>query len=406
MLQQVYKTTEREWLNCSPSFIAKGITLFNKRIYYISGFDPRGSRFYHRLFREESKKSELISGGKISTGKRKVIDDVVTQWQVDSVWNGESYKTDYRIMTWDDVMKHYWISALWMLILKSIPMYFNHIKIRLFPKFKKAGNGPYICSIYPLLFSFASLLLIALFGFITYFLTFSLFKQMWLAIAASASVMYFFVKYATRLGEKLSVWWILQTYFFISRWAEKPLPELDEKMRAFAEKIIHDQAESPVDEIILVGHCVGSMLAVQVMANIVGLQHDGLKGKLSVMTMGQCIPYLSYAPTATHYRKVLQTFANNQHYPWFDMGARADPLCFQQVNPAIAEGINLDNEKVPNRFVIKPYEMFEAEKYKALKQNKLRIHFQYLMAADIKTDFDYFEIVTGSAENLQKYKTL
>jgi len=30
--------------------------VFNKRIYLICGFDPRGARFYHRLFREESKK--------------------------------------------------------------------------------------------------------------------------------------------------------------------------------------------------------------------------------------------------------------------------------------------------------------------------------------------------------------
>lgn len=218
--------------------------------------------------------------------------------------------------------------------------------------------------------------------------------------------MYFFVKSAVRLGEKLNVWWILQTYFFISLWSQKPLTDLDTKLQAFAERIVSDQADSPVDEIILVGHCVGSLLTVQLMANILGLQHENLKNKLSVMTMGQCIPYLSYAPAAAHYRRLLEIFANNKHYPWYDMGARADPLCFQQVNPARAEGIHLENANVPYSFVVKPYNMFETAKYNALKRNKMRIHFQYLMAADMKTDFDYFEIVTGAPNNIQNYKTI
>jgi len=380
--------------------------MFNKRIYYISGFDPRGARFYHRLFREEAKKSTTLSGAEIDTGRRKVLDKLITQWQVDSVWDGKSYITDYRFMTWDDVMKRYWISNVWILILKSIPMFFNHIKIRLFPKFKKAGRGPYFCSIYPLVFGSLSLLISALVGSLIYILVFWVFSQVWLATFLSLLSGYFLVRYAVRLGESLNVWWILQTYFFISQWSENPLPELEERMRQFAERIIQDQAENPLDEIILVGHCVGSMLAVEVMANIANLKHNGLVGKLSVLTLGQCIPYLSYAPKAAHFRKSLQQFANNKRFHWFDMGAKADPLCFQEVNPALAEGITLEDKNVPYRFIVRPYNMFSAEKYNALKKNKLRMHFQYLMAADIKTDYDYFEIVTGPFAKIQTYKKL
>lgn len=385
--------------------MSRGVALFNKRIYYISGFDPRGARFYHQLFRDESKKSEQTSGATISTGKRKVLDQHITQWQVDSTWDGVPYKVDYRFMAWDDVIKHYWISNIWMLILKSIPMYFNHLKIRLFPKFKKAGRGPYICIIYPLVFVSLTTLATALIGFFLFVFAFKLSEITFLSIAISALGMYLFVKSAIRMGEKWNVWWILRTYFFLSLWIQRPLPELESKLKAFAERIVQDQKESAVDEVVIVGHCFGSMLAVQVMANILSLNHDELKNKLNVMTLGQCIPYLSYAPAASHFREKLEAFANNKHYPWFDMGARADPLCFQQVNPAIAEGVNLSSDKVPYQFVVKPYEMFSDGKYKELKRNKMRIHFQYLMAADIKTDFDYFEIVTGPSASIQKYKT-
>lgn len=378
--------------------------MFDRRVYYISGFDPRGARFYHRLFREESKKSTALSGAKIDTGKRKVIDKDVTQWQVDSVWQGQSYQIDYRVLTWDEVMKFFWVRSVWMLILKSIPMYFHHIKIRLFPKFKKAGRGPYFCSIYPLVFCSLSLLLSAIVGFAAFIALSALFSSFWLAGILAILAACFVVHYAVRLGESLNVWWILQTYYFISNWQENPLPDLEVKLQRFAERIIHDQTENPVDEIILVGHCVGSMLAVDVMAKIISADYACLNSRLSVLTLGQCIPYLSYAPKAIHFRQALQQFAYNKIFPWFDMGAIADPLCFQQVNPAMAEGITQIDKTVPYRFTVRPYKMFTAEKYKALKKNKLHMHFQYLMAADIKTDFDYFEIVTGPVNKIYSYK--
>ena len=378
--------------------------MLNKRIYYISGFDPRGARFYHQLFKEESKKSELLSGASISTTRRKVVDQHVTNWQIDSIWNGVSYKIDYRFMNWDDVIKHYWLSNVWLLIFKSIPMYFNHLKIRLFPKFKKAGRGPYICIIYPLVFCLLSLFLTVLTGFLLYFLVSYISNFVILAVLTSVAGMYYFSKFMLHIGDKFNVWWILQTYLFLSLWMQNPLPELETKLKAFAKKIVQEQEDFSVDEVIVVGHCFGSLLVVQMMAELLNLNHDKLKNKLTVVTLGQCIPYLSYAPSASHFREKLQAFANNKFYSWFDMGARADMLCFQQVNPAKAEGVRLESDAVPNQFVVKPFEMFSPERYKVIKKNKMRIHFQYLMAADLKNEFDYFEIVTGPPNSIQKYK--
>lgn len=212
-------------------------------------------------------------------------------------------------------------------------------------------------------------------------------------VLATASA-YCIVKWANNLGEKMNVWWILQTYFFISQWGEKPLTDIEQRNSEFADQIIQDQLESPADEIILVGHCVGTIMAVAVMDTIINRQHDALKDKLSIITLGQCMCYLSYIPTATHFRTSLQNVVNDETFPWVNIGARADPLCFQQVSPAIADGIHITSQNRPCNITVKPYLMFSPEKYAALKKNKLRVHFQYLMSADIKTDYDYFELTT------------
>ena len=378
--------------------------MFDRRVYYISGFDPRGARFYHRLFREESKKSAALSGAKIETGKRKVLDNDITQWQVDAVWDGQPYKIDYRMMTWDDAMKRYWVNNVWVLILKTMRMYFAHMKSGIFAKFKRAGIGPFYFSLYPFVYCISGLLIAVLLGLFTYVLVSAVSSRVWLAVIFGMAAAYLFLRFAVKIGEKMGVWWVMQSTFLHGRWSEKPLPELERKTQVFAERIIQDQIDSPVNEIILVGHCTGAMLTVAVMSKILDLQHDGLKNKLSVMTLGQSIPYLSYSAHAHHFRKMLQAFANNKLFPWFDMGARVDPLCFQQVNPAEADGVLLEDANVPYRLAVRPYKMFSKEKYNILKKNKLRMHFQYLMAADIATDYDYFEIVTGPPAKLESYK--
>lgn len=378
--------------------------MFNRRVYYISGFDPRGARFYHRLFREESKKSCALSGAKIHTSQRHVIDEHVSQWTVNAIWNNEPYNTDYRFLTWDDIIKDYWVSSVWLLIFKSLPMYFDHIKTRQLPKLKKAGNVPYFCSILPLLYCSCSAVIVLLSTLLVFKLAFSIFGSLLFSTSLALIMIVYLLRYSKRLGDKIGIWWILQTYYFISRWIKSPLNALEVKTQIFADKIADDQMQDPVDEIIVVGHCVGTMVATSVVARVLNLNHAHLNNILKVVTLGQCIPYLSYASDAVHFRKALNAFANNDVFAWFDMGAKSDPLCFFDVNPAISDGVTLKNKTTPYRFTVRPYKMFSAEKFKVLKKNKLRLHFQYLMAADLKTDFDYFEITTGPIASINRYQ--
>lgn len=40
-------------------------------------------------------------------------------------------------------------------------------------------------------------------------------------------------------------------------------------------------------------------------------------------------------------------------------------------------------------------EMFDASAHRALKRDKFKLHFQYLMAGERVTDYDYFAITAG-----------
>src|SRR5690606_12122164 len=102
---------------------------------------------------------------------------------------------------------------------------------------------------------------------------------------------------------------------------------------------------------------------------------------------------ISLMPSATAIRRDLQTLAEESALRWLDMTARADALCFAQANPLEASGIAAAGRPVAQ--AVRPFRMFDARTYARLKRNKLRLHFQYLMASDLPNEYDYFRMTAG-----------
>lgn len=368
--------------------------MINKRVYYLSGFDPRGAAFYHRLFREESRKSAKITGLESTTSKRNNVNSVISQWQVTTKSNELQANIDYRFLVWDNVIRQFWIGKPLALIWASLPLYCSHFKCRLFAKFRKAGKGPYICSLYGFWFSSVALFLAMGLAVATFYASCAFYENILLNAVLAIMIAIALIKAALKLGDKIGAWWILQTYVFIARWGVKPIPLLDAKIDAFADTIIAEHLAKPQQEVLIIAHCVGAIVSIPLMARLIEKAPDSLTNKLSLITLGQCIPYLSYIPSAHHFRSDLQSVMNSHRFSWIDFGARADPLCFDEVSPTIAEGLTQGRNNYPIRHLIRPYKMFSTEKYQHMQKDKLKLHFQYLMAADIQTSYDFFEIIS------------
>lgn len=367
--------------------------MLRKRVYFLSGFDPRGATFYHRLFREESRKSGRLTGAEITTSKRNNVNSLISQWQVTVNTAGISTNIDYRFLIWDNVIRQSWISGTLALIWAAIPLYITHFKCRLFTHFRQAGRGPYICSLYGFWFSATALIVALLVMLSLFYMSQLILSQPFICLLIGLVGATAALTYLLKLGEQMSAWWILQTYVFIARWGVKPLPEVNAQIIVFAQTVITEHEANPDQEITIVAHCVGAIISIPLLAYLIEHAPTSLNNKLCLVTMGQCIPYLSYIPSAKHFRKDLQTVVDSTRFSWIDFGARADPLCFDEVSPAIADGVRTGLANRPIRHTIKPYNMFSEEKYKELKKNKLKLHFQYLMAADIATSYDFFEII-------------
>ncbi|WP_455287333.1 hypothetical protein [Cupriavidus necator] len=96
-------------------------------MYYVSGFDPRGAGFYHRLYREESAKQSVHLGTTVEVGARSRLDKHVSAWNVSSQWHGNEVSTEYQFLHWDDLVRRHWEPNLLKLLLSSLATYAGYV---------------------------------------------------------------------------------------------------------------------------------------------------------------------------------------------------------------------------------------------------------------------------------------
>jgi pimeloyl-ACP methyl ester carboxylesterase len=367
----------------------------SRRVHYISGFDPRGARFYHRLYRAEAAKQSAHSGASHRVGARERLTPAVSVWKIQSQWAEHTVETDYHFMEWTDVIRQHWDERL-RLLLRSVPVYLHYLAFGGFNRVAKVSKNAFYTAIFPLLyiaaFSLGTLGLLGLLGI-------GMWRASGSALLTGGLLLVFGLGLGTlgvRLAERIGVTWLLRTCVFLGTWGTRRPPELDQRASEIAEHILAEQRERPREEVLIVGHSVGSMLAACVVAKLLQTPRaDPLLGSLRLVTLGQCIPYLGVMPGAASFREELRSLANDPRIPWTDFTAPPDPLCFFQVHPIQASGIPCSTPERPRQVSVRVFPMFTAATYARIRRNKLRIHFQYLMASELPSDYDYFRLTAG-----------
>jgi hypothetical protein len=76
---------------------------------------------------------------------------------------------------------------------------------------------------------------------------------------------------------------------------------------------------------------------------------------------------------------------------WADFLARADSLAFYSDRKLLDANISF-----PKMKIVRFFHLFHPKAYSLIKRNKLRIHFQYLMATELIGNYDYFTMTAGS----------
>ena len=373
-----------------------------QRVYFLSGFDPRGSSFYYRLFVEQLKAYALRTGRRLKVGRRRgQSDPLLSNWHVEEAATGVDHSRtvlEVVFLHWDDIVREHWPRnpvviawqglrfALWYLVRGGL------IRIaRLCPSVA-------LCGFYPLLFfGFCGLVLLVVWLLLHRLLAGAVGGAAAVVVASLAAVA--LVPACWRLADQQGVVWLFRSILFTHQLGQARDGALRPRLIELAQRIIAIERAAPAQRVRLVGHSSGSFVMAMLAAELrrqPSFSAD-LQPRLSLLSLGQNLANLAVHKGAVAFHDDLRTLAAVPRLPWRDITSRDDYLCFAAVDPYRSCGLAIDPPAYPQLELIRLAPRLALGNWWALITNQFPLHFHYLHTAvpERQGGFDFFEELLG-----------
>ena len=380
-------------------------TVKKRMVFYFSGFDPRGASHYHKIYTEESKAQCVLNGLDLEVGKRRRVHRLAHAWKIFCRQTGT--ETDYQFLRWDDLIRKNWPRNEWQLLMAAIPSYWAFFKANWIWRLFKVSRTSALTAAYPVICFGVVLLLSLMLAVVVFILPLALGFYWWLGVLPCFAVMAAGIKVGRWLDDYMHSYWQLRTHCAMQKWAYGNIEELDLRIDEFAEYITSQIESSDADEVLIVGHSAGTILGVPLAVKVQSLlAHSGADGpELAFVSLANCLPLVSFLPDASMLREDLEHLAGSPYIKWYDFSARRDGACVSEGDLVTMAGVSreLGAPVWPRRIPVSLVKMFSPDTYKAVKKDLFRVHFQYIMAAEQLTDYDYFAITAGPLKLTSRY---
>lgn len=398
-----------------------------RHVFFFSGFDPKGASYYHRIYREQALLQGALMGVRYTVGGRRKTPEGNTLWTVHRAPattasqaaaaaaapppnSAVGVETTYEYVRWDDIVRAQWPRTALGVFKESLRTYRSAVRpaLRAWP----AAPNTVRSLFYPVVYWWLAVVLALLvagglawlvgwaaaagrpLGGLTPLVLAGLTSLAGLAggVAVLAGAWW--------LERRLHTSWLLRIFSFAHAWAIDRVPGLSSRLDRAARRIADRLQDPSIDEVLVVGFSVGSMWAVSAAARttrLPGVAPEALN-KLSVLTLGHCIPLLGLMPEADAFRAELQQVGTHAALCWADVSAPGDWGSFALVDPvALCRPAGAQAAAVNPRCVASPrfHTLFTPADYQRLKNDKRRMHMQYLMAAQLPGVYDYFALTAG-----------
>ena len=362
------------------------MTVKKRHIYYISGFDPRGAAFYRRFYQEEAAKQAAIGGLLIRVGARKRVTPFSSSWQVET----NEVSTTYEYLQWDDIVRAHWSRREVTVLRNYLKAAWIYLRSGTLKRVLQASWPPFVTSLFPL----AILLLViglACGVAVASCLSVGNWFRWPVALAGFVGV----VQAGRALEKRMNSYWLLRIYAFSAQQGLGLLPDLEARLEQFADHIVRQSLDAAPDEILLIGHSTGTIMASSVLGRVLARCPEL---KMSFLTLGQCLPIVSMLPQAQRYRDDLARISQAPQVDWIDYTAPSDGACFALVDPIAVSGLYQADPEHPKPKLLSPRfaRLFSRASYAKMKRDWYRNHFQYIMASEVAGEYDYFAITAGT----------
>jgi pimeloyl-ACP methyl ester carboxylesterase len=222
----------------------------------------------------------------------------------------------------------------------------------------------------------------------------------WPLIAGALASLAAFVLILWLTEKTTYVLYLCDAIVSIQRYAIGHRPDWTERMGLFAGYVVDAVRATAAEEVLVVGHSLGSVLAVDVLARALTLDPQlGRHGKrVALLTIGANMPFVGFYPQARWLHDHIRQLAVEPSIDWVDFQSRHDIMNFWPFDPITGHGIVLkdDERRNPQVVAISFRDLWKPGNFGRRRWRFFRAHFQFLFANErLGAAYDYYLICCG-----------
>jgi hypothetical protein len=379
--------------------------IFRRQVFYVPGYDPFHPRRYRELYRKEGALQAQLSGYRIT--QQAVAGG--EGWRVEAQIEGRDVQADVRVLVWSDIVRASMGASIPATYLQMLRTIWAYLGTGVLFRLMRLRKGPIIAALYPVAALMAEAFAALLLGVGVWWLAQGVLDAVLATVVgltgaavAIASTLRWFQKHDNRIY----AYYLMHDFAHSAQAGGRYSPAMEERLARFR----HDIAEAlrhPCDEVLIVGHSSGAHLAVSAVADLLraGLPAGG--PALSLLTLGQVVPMVSFLPDAGRLRADLRFLSESDAVVWVDVTAPGDGCAFALCDSVKVSGVATSRQRWPLIFSAAFSQTLRPESWAKLRRRYFRLHFQYLCAFDnlpgSTWDYDYFRITAGPQTLGQRY---
>ncbi len=216
-----------------------------------------------------------------------------------------------------------------------------------------------------------------------------------LIVALSAAIFTVFLHWP---GQRWRVQQALDDWIFSWDYVYGRRPDVEARLDRFAETLVAETRDATLDEIVIVGHSMGATFALEIITRALALDPSlGRHGPaVCLLTVGSTIPKFTLHPAGERYRRHAQRIVREPSIFWAEYHARSDAISFYKFDPVILSRFYGDpNCGKPRLRRVRLQQMLTARTYWRFRLRFMRLHYQFVMANERRSTYDYFMMVCG-----------
>jgi hypothetical protein len=375
----------------------------SRQVFFIGGYDPKGGSRVYTDLREELLRDTQLHGRAWQISPRE------RQAQGHEVWtlqDNSGVQTRFELLRWDHLVRAQWARTPLALAREALEWLLRcAMNGSLLHIFRRSRPLVY-AALMPFGLALATLLGPLLLG-----LWLAWLLPVWQALGIAGIGVWL----GYRVLRTTPTTWFLRAAAFSLRYSRESRRQLDShalpaqvyqrQLHAWAARLTQDLANSEAEEILFVGYSAGSILATGLLAQLLPLLPQPQRERLSLLTLGNCIPVSACQSSAQQMRSDLRTLAQYD-LSWVDITSPIDWGSLYGIDsPSLYAGTvpSVRRRALSPRF----HTLFEPPDYEALKRNKYRVHQQYLRTTPLLPSepgtYDYLGLIGGPQSLAERY---